>query len=295
MYPAVPRTCAAFVFLCFAPVFSVSQDESSKNERVWLAVEEPSRGQLSIEPIASVNDGELADVLPSCLSDSSDSHDAANKYLEPGKKYALLFGGAPAGEVQLGEVHRSQGTASLTYGGAVKIRGQVRAMATNPEQTDFRVASREPATGEQRASVLALARELFSQHGIPEKMQGNVRVEYLTRTYLAPSSQPSLIGSFTLDTSDSDGLVHSLFFIASQPGEKLVPEFVWIHLSESETDEEHLRLVDHADLFGNGRDEVVTKLVSLETQSHRYVIFRRTRDGAHWEQIFKSNPLGCSY
>jgi hypothetical protein len=24
------------------------------------------------------------------------------------------------------------------------------------------------------------------------------------------------------------------------------------------------------------------------------VIFRRTRDGAHWEQLFKTEPLGCS-
>jgi hypothetical protein len=43
--------------------------------------------------------------------------------------------------------------------------------------------------------------------------------------------------------------------------------------------------VDHADLFGNGKDEVVAKLVSLETQTHRYVIFRITKDSAHREQI----------
>ncbi|HMD37953.1 MAG TPA: hypothetical protein VKH15_01650 [Candidatus Acidoferrum sp.] len=249
---------------------------------------------MRIEPIATVEDGELTASLPGCLSESAAPQDAAGKYLEPGKKYALLFGGAPAGEVQLRESNHKESTASVAYTGTVKIHGQVRALATNPEQTDFRVASREPATAEQRASALTLAREIFGEHGIPEKLLSSVRVEYLTRTYLAPSSLPSLIGSFTLDTSDSDGLLHSLFFIASQPSEKLLPELVWIHLSETETDEEHLRLVDHADLFGNGQDEVVTKLVSLQTQSHRYLIFRRTRDGAHWEQIFKSEPLGCS-
>ncbi|HEY6385759.1 MAG TPA: hypothetical protein VIX91_08780 [Candidatus Acidoferrum sp.] len=56
-------------------------------------------------------------------------------------------------------------------------------------------------------------------------------------------------------------------------------------------DEELLRLVDHADLLGTGRDELVTKLVSLQTQTRRYVIFRRTKDGAHWEQFFKTEPL----
>jgi hypothetical protein len=299
MFHAVLRTCAALVFLYFFPLLPTSQDEGSTKERVWLSVEEPYRGQLRIEPIATVEDGELTAILPSCLPDAPVSQDDAAKYLEPGKKYARLFGGAPAGEVQLrevqlGEANHNESTASVTYVGTVKIRGQVRALATNAEQTDFRVASREPATSEQRASAVALARELFSEHGISEKLLSNIRVEYLTRTYLAPSPLPSLIGSFILDTGDSDGLLHSLFFIASQPGEKLVPDLVWTHLSESEMDEEHLRFVDHADLFGNGQDEVVTKLVSLATGSHRYIIFRRTKDGAHWEQIFRSEPLGCS-
>jgi hypothetical protein len=147
---------------------------------------------------------------------------------------------------------------------------------------------------EQLASAVALAREIFSQHGIPESLLTKVRAEYVTRTYLAPSPQPSLIGSFSLDTGDNEDLVHHLFFIASQPGEKLQPDFLWIHLSESEMDEELLRLVDHADWLGTGQDELVTKLVSLQTQTHRYVIFRRTKDGAHWEQFFKTEPLGCS-
>jgi len=264
---------------------------------VWLAVEEPSRGQLRIEPIAAVEHGELTGILPDCLSDSSDanSDDPAAEYLSYGKTYALLFGGARAGEVQIGNLNQSKTVAELTYKGAAKIRGQVRALATNADQTDFRVASREPATAEQRASALALAREIFSQHGVPEKLLSGVRIEYLTRTYLAPSSLPSLIGSFTLETGDSDDLLHSLFFISSLPGERLTPEFVWIHLSESGMDEEHLRFVDQGDLFGNGQDEVVTKLVSLETQTHRYVVFHRTRDELHWEQIFKSNTLGCAY
>ena len=176
----------------------------------------------------------------------------------------------------------------------MKIRGQVRALATNAAQSDFRVAFREPATIEQRVGALVLAREIFSEHGIPEALLPNVRAEYVTRTYLEPSPQPSLIGSFSLDTGDNEGLVHTLFLVANQPGEKLIPELLWLRLSEMETDEEHLRFVDHADLFGNGQDEIVAKLVSLQTQTHRYLIFRRTRDGAHWEQVFKTEPLGCS-
>ncbi len=301
MYSAVLRTCAAFVSLFFAAIFLGAQNSAEKplakeqtEDRVWLAVEEQARGQLRIEPIATVEENELTPIQTSCVSYEETPEDFSAKYLQSSTRYSLLFGGASVGEGQVGEGNRLAGTASLTYSGPQKIRGQVRALATNTQPGDFRVASREPANAEQRTSALALAREIFGQHGVSEALLPKVRAEYVTRTYLAPSPQPSLIGSFTLDTGDNDELTHHLFFIASQPGEKLEPELLWIHLSESETDEEVLRLVDHADLFRNGQDEVVAKLVSVETQSHRYVIFRRTRDSAHWEQIFKTEPLGCS-
>jgi hypothetical protein len=302
MPSAVLRSYAAFAVFTFAvilhpshiPAQDSAQHDNPTENRIWLAVEGQSRAQLIIEPIATVEDSVLTPVQTSCLSDALTPEDFSSKYLQSGRKYALLFGGASVGEGQVGEQNRSAATASLTYAGSLKIRGQVRALATNTDPGYFRVASREPATAEQRGAALALAREIFSQHGIPEALLPNVRAEYVTRTYLAPSPQPSLIGSFSLDAGDNEGLLHSIFFVASQPGEKLQPEFLWIHLAESEADQEHLRFVDHADLFGNGQDEVVAKLVSLETQTHRYVIFRRTKDGVHWEQIFRTEPLGCS-
>jgi hypothetical protein len=304
MHSAVLRTHAVIVILFFAGILHQSQapaqnpspstqNDDSANERVWLAVEEQPRGQLRIEPIATVEDSVLTPVQTSCLSDEQTPEDFSANFLQSGRKYSLFFGGAPVGEGQVGEENRNAAIASLIYTGPLKIRGHLRALATNAQPGDFRVASREPATSEQRGQALALARDVFSQHGIPEALLPKVRAEYVTRTYLAPSPQPNLIGSFSLDAADKEGLVHHLFFIASQPGEKLQPELVWIHLSESEMDEELLRLVDHADLLGSGQDELVAKLISLQTQTHRYLIFRRTRDGAHWEQIFKTEPLGC--
>jgi hypothetical protein len=305
MHSAVLRTWAAFVILfsfCFfclsqAPAQGPSpnaQNDNSANDRVWLAVEEQPRGQLRIEPIATVEDSALTPVQTSCLSGEQTPDDFSANFLQSGRKYSVLFGGASFGEGQVGVEDRNAATASLIYTGSLKVRGQIRALATNAQPGDFRVASREPATTEQRFSALALAREIFSQYGIPQALLPKVQIEYVTRTYLAPSPQASLIGSFSLDTGDNEGILHTLFFVANQPGEKLVPELLWVHLSETETDEEHLRLVDHADLFGNGQDEVVAKLVSLQTQTHRYLIFRRTKNSDHWEQFFKTEPLGCS-
>jgi len=293
MHSVALRSYAASAIFCLASLLPQSPKASPSNEHVWLAVEEQPRGQLRAEPIATVDENGLTPIQTSCLSDERAPEDFAADFLQQGRKYALLYGGANAGEGVLGEEFRGEHAARLAYDGPVKIHGQVRALATNMDSSDFRVASRETATSEQRTAALTLAREIFGEHGVPEALLPRVRAEYVARTYLSPAPQPSLIGSFLLDTENDQGLVHGLFFVASQPAEKLRPELVWIHLSENESDEELLRLVDHADLFGNGHDEVVAKLISVATQSHRYLIFRRSNDGAHWEQIFRTEPLGC--
>ena len=287
------RTCAAVASVCLAAVVANSRQNETADPRVWLAVEEQPRGQLRIEPIATVDDGQLTRIQSSCLSDERDSQGSAAGFLKPGQTYSLLFGGANIGEGLIAEEIKAERIASLKYSGTAKIRGPVRALATNTQQSGFRVALREIATADDRRSAVALAREIFSAHGVPEAYLPKVRAEYLTRTYLAPSPQASLVGSFYLDTENDEGLLHTLFLIAGESGDKLQPELTWIHISENESDEARMRLVDHADLLGNGQDDVVTKLVSVQTQSHRYVIFRRTKYSAHWEQFFATEPLGC--
>jgi hypothetical protein len=64
----------------------------------------------------------------------------------------------------------------------------------------------------------------------------NVRAEYVTHTCLTASLQPGPIGSFILDTGGNESRVPALFFVVPQPGEKHVPELLWLHLSGGETD-----------------------------------------------------------
>jgi hypothetical protein len=51
----------------------------------------------------------------------------------------------------VGEPNRNAATASLTYAGSLKIRGQVRPLVTNREPDDFRVA---PANPQQPSSAV---------------------------------------------------------------------------------------------------------------------------------------------
>jgi hypothetical protein len=87
------------------------------------------------------------------------------------------------------------------------------------------------------------------------------------------------------------GLAHALFFVAAERDGKLIPEMLWVHMSEGESSNEALGLVDHADLLGDGQDEVVAALGYYE--NYRYRVYRRTNDGAHWEEIFETAVFGC--
>ncbi len=291
MQSAVLRTCAAFLLAGIFSIPSETQNESPSVERVWFALEEHPRGQLRMEPIALVSDGELRKIPSACSEDNSEYQQFVSSYLQPGQAYPVSFGGAPAGEVKVVSRRPTTAGATAIYEGMLKIRGQVRALATNQVSLEFRVESRQPAMREERASALELARELFRQHGVPEHELSRIKIDFLTRTVLAPSPTSSWIGSFTLETSGEDSLQHNLFFIATQGSGKFQPELLWVRLSEDFAEDESAELVDQADLLGNGSDELIVKLGS--TENHRYVLYRKSQNGEHWELIFKTDALEC--
>jgi hypothetical protein len=291
MQSAVLRTCAAILLASLFSLSSETQNERPSGERVWFALEEHPRGQLRMEPIAVVSDGELTRVPSACSEENSEYQQFISSYLQPGQAYPVTFGGAAAGEVKVGNNRPNSVAATVTYEGPLKIQGRVRALATNQNSSEFRVESRQTATREERANALALAREIFQQHGISQGNLSQLRLDFLTRTVLAPSPTVTWIASFTLETSGRESLQHNLFFIANQESGTLQPELLWIRLSENFAEDETAELVDHADLLGDGRDEVVVKLGS--TENHRYVIYRKRRDGQHWEQILMSDLLEC--
>jgi len=94
-------------------------------------------------------------------------------------------------------------------------------------------------------------------------------VDKLERAYLLPSRIPSLIGSFSIDVSEQEGLVHSLFLIVTKKGTKYRLDLLWSKISRGETDNEKMQLIDYADLFGDGNDKIVIE-----------------RNSSQWEQIF---------
>lgn len=290
MSSAVVRMSAALLSILLLSTISKTQIEAP-SERVWFAVEERPRGQLLMEPFAIVREGQLFRVPSSCSESDSGIEPFASRYLQPGQTYSVIFGGSEAGQARVLSRHPNTTVTEIAYEGSLKLRGQVRALATNQPQQQFRPESRQAATKEDRTAALALAREIFQLHGVPEHQLSKVHADLLTRSVLAPSPLSSWIGSFTLETSSEDYLQHNLFFVAAQGPSKLESELIWIRLSKSADEDEAAQFVDHADLLSDGHDEIVVRLTS--TQNHRFAVYQKNRDGAHWEQIFLTEPLEC--
>jgi len=273
--------------LCSSP--SEIQDEKPPDERVWVAVEERPRGKLRIEPFAMVSDGALVRT-PSFCDEDSGAEAFASRYLQPGREFPVTFGGAAAGNVRAIARQANSTVAEVSYEGPLKLRGQIRALAASDAAGEFRVESRQAATKEDRTAALSLARRIFQEHGVPEEQLSKVHADFVVRTVIAPASLSRWIGAFTLETSE-DYLQHNLFFIASQGVTGLDPELIWVRIAKASDEDEEMQFVDQGDLLGDGRDEVVVRLTS--TENHRFAVYQRTRDGAHWERILLTGALEC--
>ena len=140
---------------------------------------------------------------------------------------------------------------------------------------------------------MQLARTLFVRAGVANSLLEKIKVENLTRTIVAPATSPSIIGSFSLAAADfeTSGIVHNLFFIASVKSGELEPELVWTNLAQREASVESQQLVDQADLLGDGEEEIVTEIFYYE--NWRYFIYRRAKDGLHWDKILETSVRGC--
>ena len=290
MSSATLRIAAAVLLLLSCSIPSETQDEKPPGGRVWFAVEERPRGEVRIEPFAIVSDGQLVRAPSICSEDDSGVEKFASTYLQPNQEYPVLFGGAAAGTAHILSQQANSTMARVSYDGPVKLRGPIRALAASDAKGGFRVESREPASKEERAAALSLARTIFRQHGVPEEQLAKVHADFVTRTVIAPASLSSWIGAFTLETS-KDYLQHNLFFIASQGVSGLEAELVWVRIGKQSDEDEAMQLVDHGDLLGDGHDEVVVRFTS--TENHRFGVYKRGRDGTHWEQMLMTAQLEC--
>ena len=286
----IPLICVISLLSCLFLV-PARQPQRGPSESVWFVLEEEPRGKLSIDPVAKLVGGKLMGVPDGCDAENPDYKKFEALYLRPGQTYSVLFGGAPAGIAGLRHPDPDFGNNLVEYDGIANIRGQMMALATNAPHPASETSSRQGPSADERKFAVQLANQQFSQRGLSAALLSKIKTENLTHTILAPRKTPALIGSATLAVGDESGLVHGMFFIAESKDNTIIPEFVWVNLSQAEAASEVLKLVDQADLFGDGEEEIVAVLGYYE--NYRYRIYRRTKDGDHWRQIFETEVLGC--
>jgi len=281
------------VFL--VPTFSwqSSSTEENKPVAIWFALSDSGRGKLSFEPFAQVTQGKLASIPDACKEDDPKYRKFSERYLKSGTSYEARAGGAAAGKVSLTPSVDALGNYEATYTGTARIRGRVMALATTLSEISGRENKRQAPTASERAATIKLATELYQQAGVPESALPDLIVVNLTRTILKPATEPSFIGSFTIEEriTPEETRYDSLFFVASFLNGELKPELSEMHLSLDDKDLQSLGLVDQADMFDSGQDNLVLQLGFYE--NYRYRVYGRAKDGKHWERIFETETMGC--
>lgn len=288
----VLRICVA-AGLLFLPSNSDSIPKGvPSRQTIWFIVSQSDKGKLYLEPLAKNSDGHLVPVPNGCDPDEPTYRRFVGENFASGQSYSMSFRGRFVGSAVFNENREEQG--SLLVASSDKrnlIPFDLNGLASTEPISTSRLYGRRTATPAEETSAKEIALRSFKTAGIPAAALTKLTVDKLERAYLLPSRTPSLIGSLSIDMSEQEGLVHSLFLIATKRGTKYRVDLLWSKVSRGETDNEKMQLIDYADLFGDGNDKVVVGLQLYENYFYR--IYERKRNSSQWEQIFEAQAPTC--
>jgi hypothetical protein len=277
-------TCAILAVVCLSSTFGQPQQPVKPTESVWFALQQELGGRLYVVPIGTIAGGKLSPVPLGCEEGGQEFKKFETTYLRPLQSYSVIFGGAPAGVVVLLPPDSTFGGTLVKYNGPARIHGPVMALATNAKLLESEALFRSAPSPEERKLALQFANDSFVKSGLPATLLQKTKVDNLTHTLLAPGKLPALIGSFSVQVGGKAGFTHGLFFVGTVRDGKLIPELEWVHIAGRETLQQAMSLVDHADLLGDGQDEIV--VMHNYYEGYSFEVYRRTKDSTRWEKIF---------
>ena len=213
-------------------------------------------------------------------------------YFKPGRQYRVLFGGGEGGDlsvVKYNEPGCTGMTAMAQVQTAVKLGGEVQALATDSTTLGGGKGSRRAPTAEERTTALELARRSLIGKRVARARLEKMETNNLTAIDLNADGRAELIGSFFI--SGEGGVEDALFLIAEPRGESFEPALSWFHHTprNAEDSVQIRRLVDALDLDGDGTAEVIVQGGYYE--SHDYIIYRKER--GRWRVAYQGGGGGC--
>ena len=237
---------------------------------------------ITIDPIVLLNKGQYIDPLP---DDEALQKQIAAKYLRSGQKYRVIFGGAEAGTVTVGESHEFGLTHGATLQSSIKLSDEVKALATTSDTLGAKQNSRRVPTQEERAVMLNLMTEAYRKRQVPAAVIPKVHVNNITAIDLDADGTAELIGSF--DTREQNDVSRALFLIAEMRNGQYQSGLIWFKKGVEATNEAR-RLIDVLDLDGDGIAEVFARTSYYESTD--FTIYKKVK--GVWRSVYQGGLFG---
>jgi hypothetical protein len=250
---------------------------------------------VQIEPVVILR-GPAYVAPPVDGSDETGGEAAAKRfiaeYFKVGRQFRLLFGGGEEGSVSVVKYIEPGCVgmwAEVKAETTARLGGEVRALATNSKTIGAGPASRRAPTEAERAAALELARAAFTSNGAPPALVRKMEVFNLTAADLDRDGKFELVGSFHVENNtDQTFDAFTLFMIFEPAGLGFKPALTWHHRG-GEAEYADRRLVDHADLDGDGVSEVIAEGHYYE--SNDYFIYKKQQ--GRWRSVYQGGGGGC--
>jgi hypothetical protein len=267
---------------------AAAQTTLNRNQPTLVFTVSEESGSFNLDAVVALNGKSLGAPFP----ENEAQQDAfAKQYFSAGQKYRLIFGGGEVGTVTLKGWSRGcnsvHAEASATT--AVRLGGQVRALATNSESLGQRPPARRAPSATEREAVMALVKNIYAQHGVKGALLRSLVVTNLTATDLDADGEYEMIGSFTLATKTN--FQRDLFLIAKPRGSLMRADFVNFKAYQPPAEGFlfHVDFLDQLDLDGDGVGEVFA--VQGGYDAYGFSIYKKR--AGRWRLVFSSIGDAC--
>jgi hypothetical protein len=253
------------------------------------------RADPRLLPVATTIDGQVAPVTLSAQG----WRDFDRIYLRSGTKISLYRDGKPDGD---GVIKRGmwEGGAPLYKLPRCRSLKPLAAMTPRPDESREvmleRIASsdrlapapaRPPIPKATLDTAAALAVRVAQREGITKNARAELDLA-VSAISTGATSRPTLVVSFMERGGGVNGSPRHLFILADSAEGGFAPSF--IHSAE-DTMPEFRRLIDHADITGDGVDELL--LEGWENGGDSYLLFLRFTNGK-WREMARGATSWCA-
>ena len=209
------------------------------------------------------------------------------RYVRPGARYTLVFGGAAVGSVVVGPLEENlfpESTVKLET--RISVQRLDMALAVHPSIVLPKACLRRNPTASERRRAERLTRSNFRARGVRTSEFLRMRIEQLTVMPMS-SDDPEIVVAASIEDTERTGIQWSLLFVASEKSDDA--DALWFQHAKKETDAQSLYIVDRIDVDGDGVNEVVARRVFYED----YLYEAYKQQNGHWNKIFTPGPYNC--